>query len=193
MITVWYFPLPAFKENPFNTDKLEVCVWYFGCEVRIAHIKAYLLTRKRCHRKCEQNFFSRPGMLWGLLALRPGDRLFRCILRRLEGQDWKYMNVMSVWVISRVQDEPLDSILDAWRLLCHTYGRWSAFKAFKVNMRVLLFHQGDSPPPPDHLSGKSFCQKKTLAGREGTPLTESPLSFSRAENDVFVSIKVKNV
>jgi len=41
----------------------------------------------------------RPGMLWGLLALRPGDRLFR------------------------VQDEPLDSILDAWRLLCHTYGR----------------------------------------------------------------------
>jgi len=38
-------------------------------------------------------------MLGGLLEVRPGDRLLR------------------------VQGESLDSIPDAWRLLCHKYGR----------------------------------------------------------------------
>jgi len=58
-------------------------------------------------------------MLWRLLALRPGDRLFR------------------------VQDEPLDSILDVWRLLCHTYGR----------VEICLERQsGRERGPPDYVS-----------------------------------------
>merc|ERR1712126_6357 len=41
------------------------------------------------------------------------------------------------------QDEPLDSILDAWRLLCHTYGR----------VKICLERQsGRERGPPDYVS-----------------------------------------
>ena len=61
----------------------------------------------------------RPGVLGGLLGVRPGDRL----LRYKVIETAVYNNSDSMDGFFRVQDESLDSVPDAWRLLCHTYGR----------------------------------------------------------------------
>jgi len=61
-------------------------------------------------------------MLGGLLGVRPGDRLLR------------------------VRGESLDSIPDAWRLLCHTYGR----------VEILLERDARERSPPAY--GSLFLQ-----------------------------------